>query len=54
MSKKKLDQELNMILYWQTIANVRNVKLQKRYEALAHDLLAITKNQQPSKSKELV
>lgn len=52
--KAKQKQNLDMTLQWQSIASLRQVKLQDRYEALAKDVLLITQGQEPKHSMELV
>ena len=52
--KQQEKSNLNMVLQWQHIANIRQVKLQDRYEALAKDVLLVTQGQEPKHSMEVV
>ena len=52
--KQEQKTNLDLTLQWQSIATLRQVKLQDRYEALAKDVLLVTQGQEPKHSMELV
>ena len=54
MRAEKQKSNLETILRWQGLANIRQVKLQDRYMALAMDVLAVVEGKEPTKSRELI
>jgi hypothetical protein len=50
----KLKKALNMVLFMQTVASSRNVAVNKKYMALAKDVVAIINGDKSNHSYELI
>jgi len=46
--------DLNFVIFMQHVAAARNVSVEKRYWALAQDVVAVIEGEKPTHSKELI
>ena len=54
LTKEELLKELTMLLFWNNIAGIRDVKPPERLEALHRDVAALAMTQRPHELKKLI